>query len=199
MKTWLTGDLHLGEDRMEIMMRPFKSPQEHVDYLVEKFNELVAPDDHLIINGDMVNKNKPEFLSQCSRFNGIKTLVRGNHDEPYTNDDFKPYFDKIIAHGDGIELMVGDIPCYITHYPTQGRTDRFNLVGHIHSAWKFQLNSFNVGVDCNHFRPHDLEKMVPFAYNAICNAYDADVWAAYNDINKNYEQSRGQKTTYFKK
>lgn len=199
MRTWITSDWHLGESRMEIMMRPFESAQQHVNYLVERHNELVKTEDFVIVVGDAVNKDKPDFLAQCGRFNGHKILVRGNHDETYTDEQFSQYFEEIIPHGEGIFKTVSGVPCYITHYPTQGKIDRFNLVGHIHSAWKFQLNSFNVGVDCNHFRPHDLDKMVPFVYNAICNAYDNDVWSAYHNVNQTYQLTRGQKTTYYKK
>jgi calcineurin-like phosphoesterase family protein len=196
MKRWITSDWHLGEDRMQIMMRPFENAQDHVDHLVEQHNALVSSEDFVIVVGDAVNKNAPDFLEQLSRFNGEKILIRGNHDRPYSDRDFAPYFSEIISDGGGIELTVGDIECYATHYPTQGRVDRFNLVGHIHSAWKFQLNSFNIGVDCSHFRPHDLDERIPFVFKAIQDFYDEDVWAAYHESNNKYINLRGKKGRY---
>jgi hypothetical protein len=96
-----------------------------------------------------------------------------------------------------MELTVDGIKCYATHYPTQGRKDRFNLVGHIHGGWKYCLNSLNIGVDVHHFRPVNL-KSIPFHYKAICEYYDEDMWAAYNDINAAYIGKRGKKGTYFR-
>ena len=83
------------------------------------------------------------------------------------------------------------------YYPTMGRKDRFNLVGHIHAAWKYQLNSMNVGVDANHFAPIDLAS-IPFHYGAITKFYDEDVWAAYNELNAKWVGIRGKKGSYFK-
>lgn len=110
---------------------------------------------------------------------------------------FKPYFEQIIPEGEGIEIDVVGIKCYITHYPSQARSHLFNLVGHIHSAWRYQLNMFNVGVDANHFAPVDMDKTIPFLLNAITNFYDDDVFAAYNDANTQYRNTRGKKGSYF--
>ena len=200
-KRWITADWHLGEERMQIMQRPFQNAQEHVDRMVELHNQVVHPDDLVILVGDAVNKDKPEFLEHVGRFNGTKVLVRGNHDVPYSDEQLSDYFVLIVEDGDGIELSVevegSPLACYATHYPTQGREDRYNLVGHIHSAWKLQLNSVNVGVDCNHFAPHNLDESVPFLYTASCKFYDDDVWAAYADANLPHLGHRGKKGRYF--
>ena len=44
-KTWITADWHLGETRMEIMGRPFKTPEEHISHMIREHNKLVSPDD----------------------------------------------------------------------------------------------------------------------------------------------------------
>ena len=74
--------------------------------------------------------------------------------------------------------------------------DCYNLVGHIHQAWKHQLNMLNVGVDVHNYRPVSFEK-IPFYLKAITNYYDQDVWVAYNPINLKYLGSSGKKGTYF--
>lgn len=202
-KRWITSDWHLGEDRMEIMMRPFSSESENVEKIIKNHNSLVKESDLVIVVGDAVNQNKPDHVETIKRLNGHKILIRGNHDRPYSDKELGEYFEEIIDEGDGLELEVevdGEpLLCWATHYPTQARKDRFNLVGHIHSAWKVQLNSVNVGVDCNHFRPHDLDEFVPFAYNAISKFYDQDVWAAYHNSNKSYVGKRGKEGVYFTK
>ncbi len=196
MNTFITADYHLGEDRFKILQRPFTSTKEMVDRLVFEHNQMVKPDDKVIIVGDLVYKERPEYLKEIARFNGKKTLIRGNHDAPLSDDDLSKYFDRVVKDGGGIKLNVEGIPCFLTHYPTQSRKDRFNLVGHIHSGWKVQLNMLNIGVDCWHFRPVPLSD-VAFYFNAIKNYYDADMWVAYHKANKAFVGKRGAKGRYF--
>ena len=86
----------------------------------------------------------------------------------------------------------------MTHYPTTTRQDIFNLVGHIHDAWKFQPNMINVGVDVNHFRPVNADEIIYF-YNAIMTHFDQDIWSAYLPQNTTHFEQRGKKTSYFEK
>jgi len=197
MKTWLTADWHLGEDRMEILGRPFATQKEHIEVLIANHNELVAPEDTVIVVGDACYQKTPEFLPTVGRFNGKKILIRGNHDVPISDADFSKYFENVIEDGGGLLMEFCGIPCYVTHYPTQGKVDAFNLVGHIHSIFKYQLNMFNVGIDANHFRPVDSET-IPFHFKAICEFYDEDAWAAYLPINEQFKGIRGKKGRYFK-
>jgi len=197
MTTWITADWHLGEDRMELMGRPFKDPQHMIDTLRTNHNLVVKPDDKVILVGDAVYQKKPEFLEQIATFNGQKTLIRGNHDGVFTDAQLAPYFSTIIADGQGIELDIEGIPCYITHYPSEGKADRFNIVGHIHAAWKYQLNMVNVGVDVHHFRPVNINQ-IPGFKTAIEKFYDEDVWVAYKALNSQFNGVRGKKGTYFK-
>ena len=198
-RKFVTADWHLGEDRFEIMNRPFTNAQEHVDKLVENHNKLVKPEDIVYMLGDVCYQKTPEFLPQVARLNGKKILVRGNHDRVFSDEQLKEYFISVTAEGEGLWHTVGDIECYLTHYPSQAKDNYFNLVGHIHGAWKFQLNTVNVGVDCNHFFPYDLDKFVPFASEAVRKYYDDDVWAAYLPQNMNFRGLRGKPGTYFTK
>ena len=197
MKTWITADWHLGEDRFELMGRPFTSRDQHIDTLINNHNAVVGYDDTVIVVGDVCYQKAPETLAAVGLFHGRKILIRGNHDKGITDEQFKAYFNEVIPEGKGIELDVDGIPCYATHYPTEGRADRFNLVGHIHGAWKYQLNMFNVGVDVNHFRPVNLER-VRFHYDAVCKFYDRDVWVGYDPLNSAFQGIRGKTNTYFR-
>lgn len=192
---WISSDWHLGEDRIDLMMRPFKISEEMTEVLIERHNSLVKPDDLVYVNGDVCCQ--VENLSDVSRFNGRKILIRGNHDRIFTDDQLKGYFEEVIAEGEGIELEVGNIPTFITHYPSQARKDRFNLVGHVHSAWKVQLNMLNTSVDVHNFGPANLDEIVPFIHKAICGFYDDDIWAAYMPANQQFVGKRGRKSVYF--
>jgi len=200
MKTYFVSDWHLGEDRFELMQRPFKTVDEHNKHLIDCHNELVKPEDTVYFIGDVIYQkaDASKFLPLIAKFNGKKTLIRGNHDRHISDEDFKPYFERIVPEGDGIALTVGEIRCWLTHYPTCGKVDMFNIVGHIHGIWKLQLNSLNVGVDANHFRPTPADR-IPFFMKAVTEFYDMDAWAGYVDVNAKHTATRGKKTSYFQK
>jgi calcineurin-like phosphoesterase family protein len=210
-ETWVSADWHLGEDRFKIMQRPFSTAEEMVETLLERHNKLVKPEDTVIVNGDVCYQKAPEWLPWVAKFNGQKILIRGNHDRVFSDTDLVPYFSIIVPEGDGKMLTSIDsnvavaydatnteIPLWITHYPSRAKDDAFNLVGHIHGAWKYQLNSLNVGVDVHNFAPVNV-KDVPFFFQAITKFYDDDVWAAYHPSNEKYRTSRGVRGSYFDK
>lgn len=196
MNKWITADWHLGEDRMQIMQRPFSSSEEMLETLIEKFNSLVKPEDEVYFVGDIIyQKSNPSNLEYVSRFNGRKILFRGNHDRIFDDFTLSKYFYEIYGEKSGKLVKIQDIDCWITHYPVLSRADTFNLVGHIHGAWKYQLNMLNVGVDVHHFYPVNFDQ-IPFFYKAICEFYDEDVWCAYNVANSAWKGKRGKKGSY---
>ncbi len=195
MKRWATADWHLGENRFDLLFRPFVDQQQMIDELVKNHNNIVSKEDDVYVLGDVCYKEHPQFLEQVNRFNGRKILIRGNHDRVFSDEQLNSYFDLIIPDRKGIDIEIGEISCYMTHYPSTGVEDKFNIVGHIHSAWKFQLNMFNVGIDVNNYRPVDLDEFLPVIYDHICNFYDEDVFAAYNPINSKYTTKRGRKSS----
>jgi len=198
MARWITADWHLGEDRFDLMGRPFRTIDEMIDTLTANHNNLVYPDDEVFVVGDVCYQKRPEYLCRVADFHGKKTLIRGNHDRVISDEEFLKYFDRVIPEGSGIDMDIEGIPCYLTHYPTTSKQERFNLVGHVHGAYKYQLNMLNVGVDVHHFRPVNL-KTIPFHFKAICEYYDQDVWVAYNPINEIYKGLRGKNSSYYSK
>lgn len=194
-KTWIVSDYHLGETRLELLGRPFRSATEMFNELLWRHNVRVAPTDRVYVLGDVCYKLAPEALKDAARFHGRKILVRGNHDRNITDDEFlRAGFEQVVPEGDGIEVELAGIPCYLTHYPTCGRPDRFNLVGHIHAAWRVQQNMLNVGVDVHHFLPTP-EERVKFFYDAIAQVYDKDVWVADHPANAAHT-GRGKPGSY---
>lgn len=222
---YFTADPHLGEPRMGIMQRPFPDALTNYTRMRENYNSMVRPHDLVIWNGDVVSNQATDremWLDRVKTFNGRKWVVLGNHDVTWKSPILTESgcFECVIPHGDGIELdlTVEDFKCpktvpwcqkplpkqleeiflYITHYPTLSRVDRFNLVGHIHAAWKYQKNMLNVGVDVNHFYPMHVHE-IPFYLNAITSYYDDDIWVANHKANALYNYSRGKAGSYFKK
>ena len=195
---FLSADHHLGETRMEIMQRPFSGPVENAEFMVSKHNEIVKPHDLVFMLGDIINKDADPniWLPWIDKFNGRKILFRGNHERHLTDEQLLKYFQEIVPEGDGRRIDFSGIKCFLTHYPTSGTEDCFNIVGHIHGAWKVQLNSLNVGVDANHFRPVPSTK-IPFFLRAISDFFDEDVWSSYDPINMLWRGKRGKAGRYF--
>lgn len=198
MKRWATADWHLGENRFEIMQRPFSDAQQMIDKMVENHNAVVGEDDMVYMLGDVCYQKTPQFLEQVSRFNGRKILFRGNHDRVFDDMQLSKYFDLIFPEGQcfSAALSIDGIELNLVHYPSLAVSDKFNLVGHIHGAWKFQLNCLNVGVDVHHFSPVNFDQ-IPFFFKAICEFYDDDVWCAYLPANSEFAGKRGKKGNYF--
>ena len=221
-KLWFVGDWHLGEPRMKIMQRPFKDAQENYEVMRDNHNAVVSPDDLVVMVGDAVcmrQENPRSWLPKIDTFNGKKWLITGNHDTIFTKEELLPYFETIVPHGDGVKMTLQapfthweenqkpprrgsaeskeELALYVTHYPTRSVADRFNIVGHIHSAWKYQKNMLNVGVDVHHYRPMPSED-IAFYLTAITEFYDDDVWCANLFANSVHNQTRGKKGSYFK-
>ena len=197
MAKFITSDHHLGEDRMTIMGRQFATGELCVDNMIARHNSIVKPDDEVIVVGDVCYQKRLDMLPTVAMFNGKKTLLRGNHDRGISDSEFSKFFDKIIPEGERLIIDASGIKCTIVHYPTMGNPDTFNLVGHIHGAWKYQLNMLNVGVDVHNFYPVNLDT-IPFHFKAISEFYDDDVWVAYADVNAKWRGIRGKSGTYFK-
>lgn len=198
MNTWFTSDWHIGDTRVNMLRRPFINEDEMFFRLKDEHNKLVHPNDTVYVLGDVCFRKAKHVLSAVKDFNGKKILVRGNHDRDTSDEEFLVYFDQVIAEGEGLEIEYKNINFYLTHYPTTTRQDIFNLVGHIHDAWKFQPNMINVGVDVNHFRPVNADEIIYF-YNAIMTHFDQDIWSAYLPQNTTHFEQRGKKTSYFEK
>lgn len=219
---YFTADPHLGEPRMAIMQRPFPDALINYTTMRENYNRIIKPNDLVIWNGDVVSNQAPDreqWLDRVNSFNGRKWLVMGNHDVTWEYPALEPYFERVFPHGDGIELDVTaaeakapetvpwvqkplpkdleELHLFVTHYPTQSRMDRFNLVGHIHAAWKYQKNMLNVGVDVNHFYPFHVHEVF-FYLTAITSFYDDDVWCSMHKANALHIE-RGKPGSYFKK
>ena len=194
---YLTADLHLGEDRLKLMQRPFSSTDEMEATIIKNFSHL-NDEDTLIINGDICKIGVEHKISVLDKIKAQKILIRGNHDRNLKPEQLSKYFVKVIEEGDGMELDIDDLKCYVTHYPTRSIPSRFNLIGHIHSAFKVQLNMFNVGVDVNHFKPVSTED-IKFIFSSICTFYDDDVWVSDHPANAEFKGKRGKKEVRFVK
>jgi calcineurin-like phosphoesterase family protein len=175
---WFTSDTHFGDERLNLYGRDlvFNNANE-VDAEILKNLQQIGENDLLIHLGDVAFTEKG--LENLNKINCSKLLVKGNYDEKETSkieisdSILFSYFDEVVS--DAIIEINGE-EVYLNHYPTNAKSQMFNLVGHIHGTWKVQRNMINVGTDAWHFQPISLA-MIKFQMNGIRKHYDQNVFA----------------------
>lgn len=83
---WVTSDHHLGHSNFYSFKkddgspaRPFSSAEEADEIMIQKWNEVVKPEDHVWHLGDFTCHNT-KAAQKALRLNGKKRIVLGNHD-----------------------------------------------------------------------------------------------------------------------
>ena len=164
-----TADTHFGEERtLELSKRPFGSVLEMDVTMIDRWNEMVNPDDTIYHLGDL---GTPEVLRHL---NGNIVFLPGNYDKPELVEVISKACE-IIDPNTVIEI--GGDSFQLVHEPDEAMTasGKFFLFGHIHKLQMVKRNGLNVGVDCHNFRPISLETVL-FYKNAIENHYDGNVF-----------------------
>jgi calcineurin-like phosphoesterase family protein len=129
MNTWVSTDWH--KDHKNIVLPTYENrPENFDDLIVDRHNEVMAPEDILVCLGDVIfGMNKEELDKYLSRFIcRKKILVRGNHDkfptEWYLDKGFDVVCQQIVLKG-----------ILLSHHPTPLGTDHvLNVHGHFHRA-----------------------------------------------------------------
>ena len=118
---YVTSDLHFNHNRSFIYEpRGFSCVEEMNEAIVEKWNKVVAPNDTVIVLGDIMlggPDKLQEGLDLVSRLNGILHLVRGNHD---TDKRWMALatMPKIVELQDAIYFKYKKYHLYLTHFPS---------------------------------------------------------------------------------
>lgn len=184
MAIYFTSDWHLNEKRIDeklnLFFRPFKSVEEQNRTIIDNLNSIVKKDDILYVVGDAcMDIAAVDMLNEINCKNRV--LITGNYDMDKLVK-LKEQFPTICSE---LELKVGDLECYLNHYPTKYVKNKFNIVGHIHGLWKVKPNMVNVSVDAWHFKPVS-EKEILFIQNAIAKAYDDNVFVYCEKERRSY-------------
>jgi calcineurin-like phosphoesterase family protein len=129
---YITSDTHFGHPNIVKfkangqIMRPFDDYIQHDEFLIEKWNSVVRPQDKVYHLGDVCISRKS--LKLLERLNGKKVLIRGNHDI-FHLEDYAKYFKDVRA----CHKLDG---CLLTHIPVhKSCMERFgcNIHGHTHA------------------------------------------------------------------
>jgi len=181
---FITSDLHIGHANIwkpEYANRPVSSTEEHDEFLISNWNEIVRPEDVVYVLGDVCMGKIAESLPQVGRLNGTKILVFGNHDRMFhpKNEnqlsrwmtEYGQYFDEIM------DEMVWNGEILFNHFPYSGdHTEEVRYLedrpkdegmwlchGHIHSKdFLLGTRQIHIGVDAEvaNYAPIPMERVV---------------------------------------
>jgi len=136
-------------------LRPFKSVEEMNEALVERWNDVVSPADHVYHLGDVcMTKRNIDYIGRC---NGKKTLVGGNHDTLHV-DIYRQFFDDVVGVKElnKHRLVLSHIPIHpdcVDRYGT-------NVHGHLHANSIPDPRYICVSVEQIDFAPISLEQVL---------------------------------------
>lgn len=130
MTLWFTSDTHFDHTNIiRFCNRPFASAEEMNEALVERWNQVVKPSDHIYHLGDVTMKrdNHGRGLEILKRLTGHKRLIMGNHDH-YAMKHYLVHFEKVMAMNRIDDLWFTHVPVH----PDNLGSSRANVHGHIH-------------------------------------------------------------------
>ncbi len=165
MSQFFTADLHFGHNNVVnfkntdgTKARDFDTVQDMEDAMVQMHNEIVKPTDKVYMLGDIAFNARG--LDKVKQMNGIKILVKGNHDQLKLNK----YVD-VFKDVRGCHVMNGLV---FTHIPIHvDQLSRFgcNVHGHLHMNRVMQGDKIDprflcVSVEHTDLKPIEFEDMV---------------------------------------
>lgn len=204
MTTWFTADWHLGHQNIiTLANRPFHDLDEMHEVLARNWNRVVAPEDDVIVLGDVSLGPPTRHRAFIEGLHGTKHLVPGNHDGCWTGhrrttrakNKRQHYLDAgfFYVHDDLIDFELrGFGRVRLCHLPTEGDTQvdqRYDehrpgddghplICGHVHGLWAEKGRNINVGVDVRGFAPISDLELARIAHRVcLAPAHDALIGA----------------------
>lgn len=152
------SDTHLGHKNIikldeQSVGRHFDSIEEHDNLIIENWNKTVKLSDKVYILGDFSWMNGHDTEEILRKLNGVKFLIKGNHDRWSKDSVCKGYFQGIYDYkmisDNGREVVLSHYP--ILFYQNQHK-GAIHLYGHVHNTKEeelFQKAITNVSSDIN--------------------------------------------------
>lgn len=159
-KTFLISDTHFGHRNIltfkrddESPLRIFDSIEEHDEYLIARWNDVVKPEDKVYHLGDVGFFNISRMLEVFSRLNGSKVLIKGNHDNLKISQ-YAQVFKDVRAYHVLDKFLLSHIPVH----PFSVSRWTGNIHGHLHDKELEDDRYLNVSVECLYnYEPLDFE------------------------------------------
>ena len=170
---FITSDTHFAHVA-DFLWKPrgFSCINEMNEAIIERWNNVVKPDDTIIHLGDIMLTDNKIGLKCLKRLNGTINIIWGNHDSPLRQTLIHTECPNIITLGYAHMFKYNKYHIYLSHYPTL--TANFdekhfsqhviNFHGHTHQQtnWLQPENPFmyHVGMDSHDCTPIHIEDAI---------------------------------------
>lgn len=140
------ADLHFHHDSLNQNMdcRGFENGEAMNEYMIQRWNSKVRPQDEVVILGDFsISANGEEVNKVLRRLQGKKYLVKGNHDRYLDSRRFDSSLflwieDYKEMHDNKRKVVLSHYPmlCYNGQYRrnAKGESETYMLYGHVHDT-----------------------------------------------------------------
>lgn len=151
-KIYITADPHLGHQREFVWQdRGFESIDAHDAGVIKTTNEIVRPNDYLIIIGDFcLNTPAPKFDAYIDQIQCQNILMLwGNHNNPHEKSVYRKLvpegwrypvkYKNVTYYGHYLEAILNGRFCVLFHYPisvwNEMKNGAWMLCGHSHNSF----------------------------------------------------------------
>lgn len=155
---WLISDTHFNHSNIiHYCHRPYRNVHEMDWDMVEKWNSVVKPQDHVYHLGDVYMKASRGYIDNIlGALNGRKRLILGNHDNPKDCTILMRHFEKVMLWRNFDKVVLTHIPLREENIPG----DRINVHGHIHTNPAPTERHRNVSVEQINYTPVNLDEVL---------------------------------------
>lgn len=166
MATHFTADTHFGDAHiLRLRGTLFGSLAAHDEALIARWNEAVAPDDEVWHLGDFAaHASRAHCRDVFARLNGVKRLIRGNHDTDRVLDLPWAEAPTESARIERRDAAGAEWRFHLSHYAHRAWPGlwrgRRHLYGHTHASLPDTRRSCDVGVDAWDYRPVGLTALI---------------------------------------
>lgn len=172
---YFISDFHFGHAKViEYTDRPFANVEDMNQHMIDRFNSIVKNEDTVYIVGDFCLGNLERVTEYLSKLNGVKHLIRGNHDAGSDDNLIRAGFasvtNSLILTQDGVKIG-------LSHYPFKRPGEmpgKYNLKpedcdvlvhGHVHQLFKTKRHEsgklmINVSVEVIKYTPISLNEVL---------------------------------------
>lgn len=171
---YFVSDWHFNHKNIiDYCERPFDTVEEMNEAIIERHNARVTDNDTVFCLGDILFGNKAHAASCISRLNGIKILIRGNHDRlslEFLREQcgFKEVHSQYILTALPRPILMCHDPVNTLYWSKSiaGSIPPLLLNGHIHNIAEYsscdstKKISINVSVDVTDFYPVTYEELL---------------------------------------
>ena len=152
MSRWFISDTHFSHANIiKYTNRPFATIEEMNSTLIANWNQHIAPEDQVFFLGDFGLGHIDHLHAICSKLNGHKILIRGNHDKN-ADSMHRVGFDVVL---ESAYLKIGRHLVELIHVPSNPQPSHFQLHGHVHEKRpnKLLTKQLNLSVEVWDYKP----------------------------------------------